>query len=106
MTREGQAYSQSHSNKQTPDLRTLGELEPTFPPLSAPALLPQLQMKVRARSSLTCVSRGPRPESTGHIVPLEIQTWCGHHWGFIRATRWVSSVTGFGGAKDTPLAPE
>lgn len=40
MTREGQAYPQSHSSKQTPDLLT--PWPAGAPPLSAPALLPWL----------------------------------------------------------------
>ena len=43
-----------------------GELEPALPPLSAPALLPQLQVKARALSSLTCVSLGPRARVCRH----------------------------------------
>ena len=62
----GQVYPPSHSNRQAPDLLTLGELEPALPPLSAPALLPQLQVKARALSSLTCVSLGPRARVCRH----------------------------------------
>lgn len=66
MTREGQVYPQSHSNRQAPDLLTPGELEPALVPLSAPLLLPQLQKKERALSSLTCVSLGSRARVYRH----------------------------------------
>lgn len=89
MTREGQAYPQSHSNKRTPDLLTPGQLKPTHPSTVCPVLLPWLQIKATAAQFIEhAYSWVPGLSLQGFLkqmVPRETLAWCGPDWGFIRA---------------------